>query len=156
MAGAAINSLPDNNAKVSMSYVVAVPEALAAAAGDAGRVAAAITEANSAAAAPTTAVLAAGADEVSTAIASAFSAHAQAYQSLSAAASAFHAQFVRALAAAGARYASAEATNASPRLVSRKHGIGLPRCGGTVRILRIPSVQLGAGWSAWLLVPQRP
>jgi len=97
-----------------MSYVMAVPEALAAVAADAARIGAAITEANNAATAPTTAALAAGADEVSEAIASVFSANAQAYRSLSAEASAFHSQFVRALTAAGVSYASAEAANASP------------------------------------------
>jgi len=89
-----------------MSYVVALPEALAAAAAD--------TAGIGAAAAPTTAALAAGADELSAAITSVFSAHAQAYESLSAAASDFHTQFVRASVAAGANYASAEAANASP------------------------------------------
>jgi len=51
---------------------------------------------------------------VSAAIAAAFGAHAQGYQSLSAQVAAFHDQFVRALTAGGNLYASAEAANASP------------------------------------------
>ena len=54
-----------------MSYLIAAPEAMAAAATDLTRVASAITSANAAAAATTTQTLAAGADEVSAAIASA-------------------------------------------------------------------------------------
>ncbi len=69
--------------------------------------------ATSAAAAPTTAVLAAGADEVSAAVASLFSGHAQAYQALGAQATAFRQQFVYALTSAGGVYAAAEAANAS-------------------------------------------
>ncbi|OBK47033.1 hypothetical protein A5655_08610 [Mycobacterium sp. 1081908.1] len=73
-----------------------------------------IGAANAAAAAPTTGVLAAAGDEVSAAIASLFSSHAQEFQAVSDQAAAFHNQFVEALAGAGGLYASAEAANASP------------------------------------------
>ena len=63
---------------------------------------------------PTTTVVAAAEDEVSAAIASLFSGHAQEYQALSAQAAAFHSQFVQTLNAAAGAYAAAEATNASP------------------------------------------
>ncbi|OOK79554.1 PE family protein [Mycobacterium kansasii] len=59
-------------------------------------------------------VLAAGADEVSAAVASLFSGHAQVYQALSAEAARFHQQFMQALSTAGTTYARAEAANASP------------------------------------------
>jgi PE family len=97
-----------------MSFVVAAPEFVAAAASDLANIRSAISSANAAAAARTTGVLAAGADEVSAAIATLFGAHAQDYQALSAQMTAFHAQFVQALNSAGSSYAAAEAANASP------------------------------------------
>jgi len=97
-----------------MSYVVAVPEFVASAASDLSNIGSGLTAAHAAAAAPTTAVVAAAGDEVSAAIASLFSGHAQAYQSLSARAAAFHAEFVRAMSGAGAAYSLTEAANASP------------------------------------------
>lgn len=60
-----------------MSFVVAAPEALVAAATDMSSVGAALSAANTAAAVSTTGLLTAGADEVSTEIAAVFSAHAQ-------------------------------------------------------------------------------
>ena len=62
-----------------MSYVVAVPEIVASAASDLSNIGSAVTAAHAAAAAPTTGVMAAAGDEVSEAIASLFSGHAQAY-----------------------------------------------------------------------------
>ncbi len=97
-----------------MSFVVAAPEWVAAAATDLANIGSAIGAANTAAVAPTTGVIAAGADEVSAAIAALFGSHAQAYQALSAQAAQFHAQFVQVLNAGAAAYASAEAANASP------------------------------------------
>ncbi|MGB9302800.1 MAG: PE family protein, partial [Mycobacterium sp.] len=99
---------------MAMSYVVAVPEFVASAASDLTDIGSGLIAAHAAAAAPTTAVVAAAGDEVSAAIASLFSSHAQAYQSLSGRAAAFHAQFVRDLSGAGSAYAAAEAANASP------------------------------------------
>jgi hypothetical protein len=72
-----------------MSFVIAAPEFMAAAATDLSHIGSAVSAANAAAAGPTTAVLAAGADEVSAAVASLFSGHAQAFQQLSAQAAAF-------------------------------------------------------------------
>ncbi|WP_152408445.1 PE family protein, partial [Mycobacterium tuberculosis] len=60
-----------------MSFVIAAPEAIAAAATDLASIGSTIGAANAAAAANTTAVLAAGADQVSVAIAAAFGAHGQ-------------------------------------------------------------------------------
>ena len=62
---------------------------------------------------PTTGVLAAAGDEVSSAIAAAFSAYGQGFQALGAQAAAFHDQFVQALTAGAGSYVSAEAANAA-------------------------------------------
>lgn len=67
-----------------MSFVIAVPEFLSAAATDLANLGSTISAANAAASIPTTGVLAAGADDVSAAIAALFGAHAQAYQTISA------------------------------------------------------------------------
>src|SRR4051794_8617032 len=97
-----------------MSNLSVVPEMLAAAASDVENIGSALSAANAAASAPTVGILAAGADEISAAVASLFSGHGQAYQTLSAQASAFHEQFTQAMRTGGAVYASAEAANASP------------------------------------------
>lgn len=97
-----------------MSFVIATPEMVAAAAADLANIGSTVSAANATAAAPTIGMLAAGADEVSAAIAALFGAHAQAYQKLSAQAAAFHNQFVQALNAGANTYASAEAANVSP------------------------------------------
>jgi hypothetical protein len=97
-----------------MSYLVAVPEYVSAAATDLTNLGSNISAANAAAAGPTSQLLTAGADEVSVAVASLFSGHAQAFQALSAQAELFHQQFVQLLNAAGSSYAVAEAANASP------------------------------------------
>ncbi|ORC07244.1 PE family protein, partial [Mycobacterium persicum] len=97
-----------------MSFVIAAPDTVASAASDLATIGSTIGAANGAAAAPTTNLLAAAEDEVSAAIAAFFGAHAQAYQTLSAQAQAFHQQFVQALNAGAASYASAEAANVSP------------------------------------------
>ncbi|GAB7143971.1 hypothetical protein LRC484719_25620 [Mycobacterium riyadhense] len=100
-----------------MSFVVAAPEILSAAATDLANIGSSISAANAAALAPTTGVLAAGADEVSAAIAVLFGSHAQAYQALSAQAAAFHAQFVQTMASGTGGYASAEAANVEQTLL---------------------------------------
>ncbi len=97
-----------------MSYVIAAPEALVAAASNVAAIGSTIGTANAAAATSTTGVIAAAGDEVSAAIASLFSSHAQDYQALGAQAAVFHTQFVQAITGAGGAYASAEAAATSP------------------------------------------
>ena len=97
-----------------MSFVIAAPEFVAAAATDLADIGSVLGSANAAASIPTSNVLAAAEDEVSTAIASLFGAHGQAYQALGAQAAAFHQEFVQLLNAGAARYAGAEAANAKP------------------------------------------
>ena len=95
-----------------MSFVIAAPAMVLAAASDLSNIGSQLGAANSAAVIPTTGLLAAGADEVSAAIAALFGRHAKAYQALSAQAAAFHDEFVRLLNAGAASYASAEVANA--------------------------------------------
>jgi hypothetical protein len=83
-----------------MSFLIAAPEMVVAAATDLARVGSTISAANVVAAAPTSSVIAAGADQVSASIAALFGAHAEAYQALSAQAATFHNQFVQALTSA--------------------------------------------------------
>ena len=97
-----------------MSYVIAAPEMIAAAASDLAGIGSTLNVANAVAAAPTTGILVAAEDEVSAAIAALFSAHGQGFQALSAHAASFHDQFVQALSGSGSTYALAEAANVSP------------------------------------------
>ena len=97
-----------------MSYVVALPEVMSAAATEVASIGSVVTKANQGVAGATTGVLAAAEDEVSAAIAAFFSAHGQGYQALSAQVAAFHEQFVQTLTRAAGAYAAAEAANVSP------------------------------------------
>ena len=101
-----------------MSFLIAAPELVTAAATDLANIGSTITEANAFALVPTTGVVAAGADEVSAAIASLFSGHAAAFQTLSAKAAAFHEQFVQLLNGGAASYAQTEAANAEQALLN--------------------------------------
>ena len=67
-----------------MSFVIAVPEFLGAAATDLAGIGTTLSAANAAAAVPTTGIMAAAQDEVSAAVAALFSGHGQGYQALSA------------------------------------------------------------------------
>jgi triacylglycerol lipase len=113
-----------------MSYVIAAPEFVTAAATDLGGIGSSLGEANAAAAASTTRVITAAGDEVSAAIAAVFSAHGQGFQALSARAAAFHEQFVQALKASGGSYAGAETANvvgitASPAQTFEQDALGV-------------------------------
>lgn len=96
-----------------MSYVRAEPEFLGNAAKDLAGIGSTIASSNAMVAAPTVAVPAAAGDQVSAAVASFFSGHAQGYQSISAQAADFHSRFVQALNADAETYAAAEAANAA-------------------------------------------
>jgi hypothetical protein len=96
-----------------MSYLVSAPQAVTAAAKDLSNIGSSIEAANSVAAVPTTSDLAMASDQVSAAVASLYSAHAQAYQELGAQIAEFHAQFAQAVSSAGQAYAATEADNAS-------------------------------------------
>ena len=117
------------------SYVIAAPEALAAASADLTGIEEAIKGAAAAAAPSTTGIVAAAGDEVSAAIASLFGGYAEEFQALTAQTTAFQAQFERALSAAAGAYAAAEAANVSPLralLQPAESLIGGPLFGGAV------------------------
>jgi hypothetical protein len=94
-----------------MNYVLTAPAALAAAAADVEAIRTTIRGASAVAAGPTSAVISAADDEVSAAVANVFGAYGQEYQAVISQAAAFHAEFTKALAAAGSSYAEAEAAN---------------------------------------------
>ncbi|AGL27625.1 PE-PGRS family protein [Mycobacterium tuberculosis CAS/NITR204] len=100
-----------------MSFVIAAPEVMAAAATDLANIGSSISAASAAAAGPTMGILAAGSREV-VAISALFGSHAQGYQTLSAQLAAYHNQFVRALNAGAGSYASAEAANVQQTLLN--------------------------------------
>lgn len=108
-----------------MSWFVAGPQAMAAAANKLAGVGSTIAESNAAAAQQTAGVPAAAADQVSAAIATFWGAHAQGYQNISEQMSAFHDQFVQALAGAGASYGNAE-TAAAQALQDGSSAINAP------------------------------
>ncbi|WP_374578550.1 PE family protein [Mycobacterium tuberculosis] len=146
-----------------MSFVIANPEMLAAAATDLAGIRSAISAATAAAAAPTIQVAAAGADEVSLAISALFGQHAQAYQALSAQATIFHDQFVQALTSGGNLYAAAEshtveqmvlnAINAPTQTLFGRPLIGDGGNGGNAGV-GTPAGNVGAGGTGGLLLGQ--
>ncbi|WP_156687082.1 PE family protein [Mycobacterium sp. Marseille-P9652] len=96
-----------------MSYVIADPEIMAAAASDVAAIGSTVQAAHLVAAAPTVGVLPAAADEVSAGIAQIFSQVGQEFQSLAGQAVAYGQQFAQHLTGSGASYAAAEAVNAA-------------------------------------------
>ena len=94
-----------------MSFLIAAPEALAAASEHLSGIGSSIQEATSAAAPSTTSVVAAAEDEISAAISKLFGGYGQEFQALSAQAGLFHSSFVQALTSGGGVYAAAEAAS---------------------------------------------
>jgi hypothetical protein len=92
-----------------MSYVIAAPEMMTAAATDLAGIGSALSEAHAVAAGPTVGLVPAAADEVSAAVTHLFSQHAASYQALAGQAAAFQEQFVQHLHAGAFSYANAEA-----------------------------------------------
>ena len=97
-----------------MSYVIAMPEFLSAAATDLASIGSAISTGSAVAAGPTTGLLATAGDEVSAAITALFSDHAREYQAISAQIEQFHQRFVAASTNATQMYAATEDASASP------------------------------------------
>ncbi|OBK17927.1 PE domain-containing protein [Mycobacterium asiaticum] len=94
-----------------MSYLIATTDLITTAAAGAEDIASSIRAANLAALAPTSTLMAAAGDEVSAAIASLFSGHAEEYQAISVRLAAVQEQFVQGLSRASGAYAAAEAAN---------------------------------------------
>ena len=122
-----------------MSYVVAAPEMVGAAATDLASIGSTISAANAGAAAPTTGVLAVAGDEVSAAIAAMFSAHGQGYQAPSAQAAAFHSQFVATLASSLSSYQTTEAASVNALRSAATDAERLDSPAVTSSVTQIPS-----------------
>jgi triacylglycerol lipase len=105
-----------------VSYVLALPETMSAAATNVASIGSVVATANRGVAGATTGVLAAAEDEVSVAIAALFSAYGRGHQALFSQAAAFHESFARALSGAAGAYAAAEAANVSP-LAAFEHAV---------------------------------
>lgn len=99
-----------------MSFVIAAPDMVQAAAENLAGIRSMLSEASASAAGPTTAVAAAAEDQVSAAVAALFGSFGQDYQAISAQAEAFHGQFVNLLNAGAGAYLSAESANAQQAL----------------------------------------
>lgn len=95
-----------------MSFVVAAPEEVAAAAGNLASIGSTLREVTAAAAGQTTAITTAAADDVSLAISEMFGTYGQQFQALSAEAASFHNGFVSLLNGGAAAYLGAEIANA--------------------------------------------
>jgi hypothetical protein len=96
-----------------VSYVIAAPEVLAAAATDLDEIGSTLRAAASAAAAQTTSIAALGQDEVSAAVAGLFGSYAEDFHALGAQAATFHERFVQSLSAGAGSYLAAESGNAA-------------------------------------------
>jgi PE family len=109
-----------------MSYAIAAPDSLAAAAADLATIKSSLSAAHAAAAAPTVALVPAAADEVSASIAHLLSQDAKDYQAMARKVAAFHQQFIQHLNASARSYASTEAANTlslrSLEASTRSHG----------------------------------
>ena len=105
-----------------VSFVVAAPEQVQAAAENLAGIRSMLAEASASVAVPTTGVVPAAADEVSAAIAAMFANFGQEYQFLSAQAEAFHAEFVNLLSAGAGAYLSTEIANAEQNLLNAVNG----------------------------------
>ncbi len=115
-----------------MSYVLAFPEVMSAAATEVSSIGSVVATANQSAAQATTAVLAAAEDEISAAIAALFSAHGEGYQVLSAQLTAYQQRFTQALEVAAGAYASAEAASAAPLAAVEQVVLGVQQIPATV------------------------
>jgi hypothetical protein len=92
-----------------MSFVIAAPETMAAAATDLATIGSDLSAAHAAAVVPTVALVPAAGDEVSAVLARLFSRYAEGFQGLAGQATAFHENFAQHLTAGAHSYASAEA-----------------------------------------------
>lgn len=118
-----------------MGYVLAQPQAMAAAAADVEALVSTINEAKAAAARATTGLIGAGADEVSAAIATFFNTYAQECQAVIGQAALLHGEFAQSLAAAGNAYANAEAVNLSALAAPLRALSASPQTGGALTAL---------------------
>lgn len=95
-----------------VSFVLADPGLVAAAAGQLDGIRSALNQAATTASGPTTGIAAAAEDEISVAVSRVFGTFGQEFQTLNTQASAFHVEFVRLLNGGAAQYVAAELANA--------------------------------------------
>jgi hypothetical protein len=107
---------------IAVSFLVANPDVVAAAAPHLANIGDMISDAHAAAAAFTTELLPAAEDEISAAIAGLFSNYAQDFHGLAAQAAGFHARFVQAVSASAGSYLAAESGNAAAMLQTAQQG----------------------------------
>jgi hypothetical protein len=107
---------------MDMSFVVAAPESVQAAAQGLAGIRETLAEAMASAAVPTTGVVAAAQDDVSAGIAAVFGTFGQEYQAVGAQAQAFHKQFVRLLNSGASAYLGTEIANAKQNLLNTVNG----------------------------------
>ncbi|BBZ44383.1 PE family protein [Mycobacterium parmense] len=105
-----------------MSFVVATPDAVQAAAEKLAGIRSALVEASASAGVPTTGVVAAAQDEVSASVAAMFDTFGQEYQAISAQATAFHEQFVNLISSGAAAYLGTEIANAEQNALNAGGG----------------------------------
>jgi len=101
-----------------MSYVLASPDLIAAAAADVAALGSTVNAAHMAAAASTVAVVPAASDEVSTGVAQLFSGVGQEFHHLAGQAAAFNAQFVQHMTAGAGSYAATEMASVTSMMPS--------------------------------------
>lgn len=104
------------------TFLIATPEAIAAASADLSGIGEAVRQAGASAATATTSIAPAGADEVSAAITRLFGEYAADFQALSARTAAFHTGFVQNLLQSASAFANAEAAN-TPGLQTFKQNL---------------------------------
>jgi hypothetical protein len=100
--------------RIMPSFVTTQPEALVAAAIALNSIGSGLSAHNASLAENTMGVVAAAHDEVSSAVAALFSAHAQQYEQITAQTAVVHESFVNTLGTSAGAFAAAEAANASP------------------------------------------
>ncbi len=130
-----------------MSFLVAQPEWVEAAATQLHRIGSAMDAAHAAAAASTAELLPAGADEVSTATAALFAGFGKDYQALGTRAGAFHQRFAQALSSGARSYATTEAAN-GPMLQTLEQDVFGVVNAPTVALLGRPLIANGANGTA--------
>jgi hypothetical protein len=139
-----------------MSFLLAEPQVMAAAAAELEGIGSALGAASAAAAGPTSTVLAAAGDEVSAAIADLFGGYGQEYQVLLRRVSVFQNQFQQSLAAAGNAYVQAEAAGAA----ALQGALGVPGAQAAAPAATLPPfsanpVQLIFGGTGVPIPPQK-
>jgi hypothetical protein len=145
-----------------MSFVIAEPELVTAAADDLAGIRSSLTQATATAAAPTTGITAAAADEVSAAISQVFGRVGREFQALSAEAVAFQDEFVSLLNGGAAAYLATDIANAEHGLLGAVNApaqalggaaAALVPGGAYGQLIATTSANLRAVYGAWAADP---